>query len=225
MRAPVETWTTASTIAALASQAFDAMVVEKTDVMMSVYFEATLARKSTVVTRDPKGYDDRVSTPEPGWPLRRIVVLPLVLFAVVSASVFALAKLHLAKPAGVAGPVTLGDPQRGQVIFGETCAGCHGTKAEGGIGPAPAGARTTSSPIWRRYSRCSCRYSGRLVIRTYVTSSSSHLSLSCTMPVLPEPSYATSASRSSSSSNVRLNPASSTCSFHSRYASSSPDSQ
>jgi len=118
--------------------------VEKTDVMMSVYFEATLARKSTVVTRDPKGYDDRVSTPEPGWPLRRIVVLPLVLFAVVSTSVFTLAKLHLAKPAaGVAGPVTLGNAQRGQLTFTEKCAGCHGTKAEGGIGPALAGAHIT----------------------------------------------------------------------------------
>ena len=111
---------------------------------MSVYFEATLARKSTVVTRDPKGYDDRVSTPEPGWPLRRIVVLPLVLFAVVSTSVFTLAKLHLAKPAaGVAGPVTLGNAQRGQLTFTEKCAGCHGTKAEGGIGPALAGAHIT----------------------------------------------------------------------------------
>jgi hypothetical protein len=54
MRAPVSTCTQASTIAAVANQAFDAMVDEKTDVMMSVYFEATFARKSTVVTRDLK---------------------------------------------------------------------------------------------------------------------------------------------------------------------------
>src|SRR6187397_1582238 len=98
MRAPVSTCTTASTIAAVANHAFDAIVEEKTDVITSVYFEATLAKRNTVVTRDPKGYDGRVSTPEPGWPLRRIVLLPLALFVVVSGSAFALAKLHPAKP-------------------------------------------------------------------------------------------------------------------------------
>jgi cytochrome c550 len=84
-----------------------------------------------------------VSTPEPAWPLRRIVVLPLVLFAIVSASAFTLAKLHLAKPAATAattGPVTLGDPQRGQAAFKQTCGGCHGMNAQGGVGPQLAGA-------------------------------------------------------------------------------------
>ena len=81
-----------------------------------------------------------MSTPQPGWPLRRIVVLPLVLFAVVSASAFTLAKLHLAKPATTSGPVTLGDPQRGQAVFKQTCGGCHGMNAQGGVGPRLAGA-------------------------------------------------------------------------------------
>jgi len=112
--------------------------------MMSVYFEATLARRTTVVTRDRTGYDRRVSTPEPGWPLRRIVVLPITLFAVVSASVFTLAKLHPAKPeAAAATPPTLGDPERGQLIFKQTCGGCHGLQAEGGVGPRLAGAQLT----------------------------------------------------------------------------------
>ena len=87
-----------------------------------------------------------MSTPEPGWPLRRIVVLPLVLFAVVSASAFTLAKLHLAKPATSAtstGPVSLLDAQRGQITFRKTCAGCHGMKAQGGVGPRLAGAQIT----------------------------------------------------------------------------------
>jgi cytochrome c551 len=119
------------------------MVEEKTDVMMSVYFEATLARKNTVVNRDLKRYDRPVSTPDPGWPLRRIVLLPLVLFAVVSATAFTLAKLHLAKPATTSGPVTLGDPQRGQTIFKQTCGGCHGMNAQGGVGPRLAGATIT----------------------------------------------------------------------------------
>jgi mono/diheme cytochrome c family protein len=81
-----------------------------------------------------------VSTPQRSWPLRRIVLLPLVLFAVVSASVFTLAKLHLAKPATASGPVTLGDPKRGQAIFKQTCGGCHGMNAQGGVGPRLAGA-------------------------------------------------------------------------------------
>jgi mono/diheme cytochrome c family protein len=120
------------------------MVEEKTDVTTSVYFEATLARKTTVVVRDLKRYDRLVSTPEPGWPLRRIVVLPIVLFAVVSAVVFTLAKLHPAKPGATAAtPATLGDSSRGQAIFKQTCGGCHGLNAEGGVGPRLAGAQIT----------------------------------------------------------------------------------
>jgi len=85
-----------------------------------------------------------VSTPEPGWPLRRIVLLPLVLFVVVTATAFTLAKLHLAKPAESAGgPVTLGDPKRGQVVFKQVCAPCHGGNAQGGVGPKLAGAHIT----------------------------------------------------------------------------------
>jgi len=85
-----------------------------------------------------------MSTPEARWPLRRIVLVPLVLFVVVSGTAFTLAKLHLAKPAaGAAGPVTLGDAQRGQMIFKQTCGGCHGMNAEGKIGPRLAGAHLT----------------------------------------------------------------------------------
>jgi mono/diheme cytochrome c family protein len=144
MRAPVSTWTPASVIAAVASQTFDAIVVEKTDVMMSVYFDATLARNAFVKREEPTGYDGRVSTPGSGWPLRRIVVLPLVLFVAVSATAFTLAKLHLAKPStSPAGSTTLGDAQRGEVVFRQTCAACHGKQAQGGVGPRLAGAHIT----------------------------------------------------------------------------------
>jgi mono/diheme cytochrome c family protein len=70
----------------------------------------------------------------------RLVVRPLALFLVVSALVFGLAKLHLAKPgvpkiaAGTS--VALGDPYRGETIFGQSCAGCHGIGGKGGsVGP------------------------------------------------------------------------------------------
>jgi mono/diheme cytochrome c family protein len=85
--------------------------------------------------------------PQPGWPLKRIVLVPLVLFVVVSATVFTLAKLHLARPdAPSAAPaaVTTGDPDRGVTVFASQCAGCHGEAgAGGGIGPRLAGAQIT----------------------------------------------------------------------------------
>jgi mono/diheme cytochrome c family protein len=85
-----------------------------------------------------------MSTPRARWPLRRIVLVPIVLFALVSGVTFALAQLHLAKPAeSAAGPPTLGDPQQGQLVFKQTCAGCHGANAEGKIGPGLAGAHLT----------------------------------------------------------------------------------
>jgi mono/diheme cytochrome c family protein len=75
-------------------------------------------------------------------------VLPLVLFVVVSAGVFTLAKLHLAKPATASGPqklLTLGDAGRGRVVYRQKCAGCHGTQAQGGVGPRLAGADITTA--------------------------------------------------------------------------------
>lgn len=72
----------------------------------------------------------------------RLVVVPAALFAAVAGGTFALAELHLAKPDAPAssGPVQLGDQYRGETIFQETCAGCHGQVGEGGgVGSALAG--------------------------------------------------------------------------------------
>ena len=89
-----------------------------------------------------------MSSPEPGWPLRRIVLLPLVLFLAVSGVVFTLAKLHPAKPevptAAAAGSVKTGDRYRGETVFQDQCAACHGAGGKGGgIGPQLAGAPIT----------------------------------------------------------------------------------
>jgi mono/diheme cytochrome c family protein len=116
------------------------MVDENTHMTASEYAPLTLA---TITSADPKRYDRPVSRPDPGWPLRRIVLVPLVLFVAVSVTAFTLAKLHLAKPEQSAGPVTLGNSSRGQVIFRQTCSACHGTNAEGGIGPRLVGAQIT----------------------------------------------------------------------------------
>jgi cytochrome c553 len=116
-------------------------VDENTHKTASVYVPLTLP---TITSAETKHYDRHVSTPESGWPLRRIVVVPLVLFVVVSGTAFTLAKLHLAKPKPTASaPATLGDAKRGQVVFREACGGCHGMNAEGGVGPRLAGTRIT----------------------------------------------------------------------------------
>lgn len=66
-------------------------------------------------------------------------MVPAVLFAAVSGTAFALAKLHPAKPeprSGGGGTVVLGDAYNGQLIFEQTCSGCHGQGGEGGgVGP------------------------------------------------------------------------------------------
>jgi cytochrome c551 len=88
-----------------------------------------------------------VSSPEPGWPLKRIVLVPLVLFVVVSGVVFTLARLHPAKqelPAAAAAAVKTGDARRGETFFVDKCSGCHGLGGKGGdIGPRLAGAPIT----------------------------------------------------------------------------------
>ncbi len=76
----------------------------------------------------------------------RLVVVPVCLFFGVSAAVFTLAKLSLAErdvPRAAAGSVALGDPYRGQVVYSQSCAGCHGENGEGGVGPKLAGATIT----------------------------------------------------------------------------------
>jgi mono/diheme cytochrome c family protein len=85
-----------------------------------------------------------VSSAEPASRrLIRLVVVPACLFVVLAGGAFTLAKLHLAKPATprAAGAVKLGDPYRGENVFTQRCAGCHGNGGKGGSGPKLAGSR------------------------------------------------------------------------------------
>lgn len=75
---------------------------------------------------------------------RVLVALPLLLFAGMVGLIVLLAVLHPAKPGvpeAVAGSaIELGDAYRGETVFGQTCAGCHGELGEGGgVGPRLAG--------------------------------------------------------------------------------------
>jgi mono/diheme cytochrome c family protein len=72
----------------------------------------------------------------------RLLVVPAILFAVVSGTVFVLAELHLAKDNGAtaSAPTGPGDATRGEQLFAENCASCHGEGgAGGGVGPTLAG--------------------------------------------------------------------------------------
>jgi mono/diheme cytochrome c family protein len=79
----------------------------------------------------------------------RLIVAPLLLFIGVCGLVFGLAQLHFAKPeAGVPAQVTLGDARSGALIFGSTCAACHGAGGRGGgIGPPLVGAPITIEKV------------------------------------------------------------------------------
>lgn len=68
------------------------------------------------------------------------MIVPLCLLVGGWAITFTLAQLHLAKPgvprAAAGSNVVLGDAYRGETIFGQTCASCHGQSGKGGgIGP------------------------------------------------------------------------------------------
>jgi mono/diheme cytochrome c family protein len=75
----------------------------------------------------------------------RLVVVPVVLFGSCTGAALALANLHLAKPgvpSGKGSKVVLGDSYRGETIFQQKCAACHGDMGKGGgIGPRLRGAR------------------------------------------------------------------------------------
>jgi mono/diheme cytochrome c family protein len=109
---------------------------------MSVYVELTLA---SIVDREATEYAGSVSIAErPG--AARVATL-VAAFVGVSSVVFLLAKLHLARPslpaADLGGKVALGDFYRGQTIFSQSCASCHGTDGVGG----PVGPRLVGLPL------------------------------------------------------------------------------
>ena len=76
----------------------------------------------------------------------RLLVVPAILFVVVSGAVFGFAKWHPAKPEAAPAPAATGpkDPVRGEELFAENCATCHGEGGQGGgVGPALPGSELT----------------------------------------------------------------------------------
>lgn len=76
---------------------------------------------------------------------------PAVALVLVSGSTFGLAQLHLARqdpPKLSGGTVALGDVYRGQLQFGQNCAGCHGLGGKGGgVGPKLVGDPITIAAV------------------------------------------------------------------------------
>jgi mono/diheme cytochrome c family protein len=77
---------------------------------------------------------------------------PIAVFVVVSAVAFALAEAHVLKPgtpkAATGSTVRIGDAYRGETVFQQTCASCHGAAGKGGpVGPKLAGATLTLARV------------------------------------------------------------------------------
>lgn len=77
---------------------------------------------------------------------------PLAVFAVVSVVVFGLAEWHVLKPGtpktAAGSSIELGDAYRGETVFQQTCASCHGAAGKGGpVGPTLAGATLTPAQV------------------------------------------------------------------------------
>lgn len=78
----------------------------------------------------------------------RLLVVPAILFLVVSGAVFAFAQWHPAKGGRESSTVITGprDATRGEALFAERCQSCHGPGGQGGdVGPALAGSDLTIS--------------------------------------------------------------------------------
>jgi mono/diheme cytochrome c family protein len=60
---------------------------------------------------------------------------PVLAGAIVVVAVFLLAQRPIFEPDTSDRPVLVGDVERGEVLFAENCAGCHGPGGTGGAGP------------------------------------------------------------------------------------------
>jgi mono/diheme cytochrome c family protein len=81
-----------------------------------------------------------------------LIARPFALLVVVSAIVFTLAELHLAKPgipsAAAGTKIVLGDSYRGATEFDQTCQACHGEGGKGGgIGPRLIGDKISLAAV------------------------------------------------------------------------------
>jgi mono/diheme cytochrome c family protein len=76
---------------------------------------------------------------------------PLLVGAAIVVGVFVLAKAQIFEPSVAAdAPAATGDAARGEVVFADTCATCHGAGGSGGSGPALQGTGLAASFVTER---------------------------------------------------------------------------
>jgi mono/diheme cytochrome c family protein len=75
--------------------------------------------------------------------MRSKALRPLALFVAVTLTTVALALLHVFKPsapkAAIGSTVKVGDVYRGETVYSQNCAVCHGADGGGGVGPQLVG--------------------------------------------------------------------------------------
>jgi len=72
---------------------------------------------------------------------------PILAGGAVVVGVFALAQAQVFAPSEPAAAPTTGDASRGQTVFQENCAGCHGDSGQGGVGPQLAGSGLDAAQV------------------------------------------------------------------------------
>ena len=83
---------------------------------------------------------------------RALIARPVALFFLISATVFVLAQLQLAKPGvprvAAGTQIAVGDSYRGAIAFDQKCGGCHGIGGKGGsVGPRLIGDRISLAAV------------------------------------------------------------------------------
>jgi mono/diheme cytochrome c family protein len=123
----------------------DVVRIGKTELRVLVAVPVAETAAAPIVPEASEPVVAPVETPPPDR--RRLIAIPVILFVGISLAVFLIARaqpLERESPGGAgSAPVAAGDATRGQAAFGQTCAGCHGANAEGGVGPTLAGAAIT----------------------------------------------------------------------------------
>jgi cytochrome c551 len=79
--------------------------------------------------------------------MTRKALAPVLLLATVTLATFGLAQWHPFTPETAPAAEAGGDVTRGETVFSVNCAGCHGTDASGGIGPALGGTGLTATEV------------------------------------------------------------------------------
>jgi cytochrome c551 len=72
---------------------------------------------------------------------------PILVGAAIVVATFLLAQAQVFEPDAPSAGATAGDASRGQVVFEENCASCHGAGGVGGVGPQLVGSGLDAAEV------------------------------------------------------------------------------